>query len=341
MLQILPDGAGTLASQWTRRIRLRHLEVLLTIARHGSLTAAAVALDITQPAVSQWLADIEAAAGVRLFDRGRRLRPTAYAAPLIAHAERVLQDARRTLAEVQAIRSGGSGRVRIGAMPVAAATLVPAAVLRLRTQSPGIELTLVHDIAATLWAQFERDELDLLVTRLDARARGSGLPQWRLFPDQHRILCRAGHPLAGRPRVAWRDAVRHPWLMPPAGTPLHQALHATFEAAGVPVPTTMLTSTSVATNVALIRQSDALGVQSGAVAADLQAQGRLVTLPLKLVHDSGDVGLVWREPTPGPVLAVVLQAFVDAAQALQPAGATPRTGRQSNSVSSSSTRRPT
>lgn len=264
-----PDDPQSAAALWTRRMRLHHLDVLLAIARHGSLTAAAAALDITQPAMSQWLADIEAAAGVRLFERGRRLRPTAYAAPLVAHAERVLQDARRTLAEVQAIRSGGSGRVRIGAMPVAAANLVPAAVLQLHAQAPGIELTLVHDIAATLWAQFERDGLDLLVTRLDARTLGSGLPQQRLFADQHRILCRPGHPLAGRPRVAWRDAVRHPWLMPPAGTPLQQALHATFVAAGVPLPTTMLTSTSVPTNVELMKRSDALGVQSGAVSAEI------------------------------------------------------------------------
>jgi DNA-binding transcriptional LysR family regulator len=63
------------------------------------------ALDITQPAVSQWLADIESAAGARLFERGRRLRPTPFAAPLLAHAERVLQDAQRALGEVQAIRS--------------------------------------------------------------------------------------------------------------------------------------------------------------------------------------------------------------------------------------------
>ena len=55
-----PDPADA-AAPWVRRIRLRHLEVLLTIARHGSLTAAAAALEITQPAVSQWLADIEAA----------------------------------------------------------------------------------------------------------------------------------------------------------------------------------------------------------------------------------------------------------------------------------------
>ena len=310
------DDVTVAGALWTRRIRLRHLEVLLAIARYGNLTAAASALDITQPAMSQWLADIESAVGARLFDRGRRLRPTPFAAPVIGHAERVLQDVHRTLAEVQAIRSGGSGRVRIGAMPVAAATLVPAAVLRLRKQAPGIELTLVQDIAATLRSQMERDELDLLVTRLDARTLASGLPQQRLFKDRHCVLCRVGHPLAGRARVAWRDAVRYPWLMPPPGTPLHLALHASFEVAGVPVPAKMLTSTSVPTNVALIRSSEALGVQSGAVTAELLAQGSVATLPLKLVHDTGDVGLVWREPTPGPVLATVLQVFMDLAKGM-------------------------
>lgn len=314
------EGTDAATAHWTRRIRLRHLEVLLTIARHGSLTAAADAVGITQPAMSQWLADIEAAAGVSLFERGRRLRPTPFAAPMLAHAERVLQDARRTLAEVQTIRSGGTGRVRIGAMPVAMAALVPAAVLRLREQSPGIALTLEQDIAANLLLRLERDELDLLVTRLDTRTLDSGLPQRRLFRDQHRLVCRPGHPLAGRARVAWRDAVRYPWLMPPTGTPLHEALTATFAKAGVPLPETLLISTAMAANIELLRHSDALSVQSGASSADLLSRGVLAALPLKLVHNTGDVGLVWREATPGPALGAVLQAMMDTSALLDSAG---------------------
>jgi DNA-binding transcriptional LysR family regulator len=308
----VPVPADAAALQWTRRIRLRHLEVLLTIARSGSLTAAAAALDITQPAVSQWLADTESAAGARLFERGRRLRPTPFAAPLLAHAERVLQDAQRALGEVQAIRRGGSGRVRIGAMWVATAALVPAVVMRLHERSPGIELSLVEDIAASLWAQFDRNEFDLLVTRLDARALGSGLQHRRLFQDQHRVVCGPNHPLALSKRVAWREAVRYPWLMPPAGSPLHGALSETFAAAGVAPPPALLTSTSLPANIELLRRSDALGVLSGAVAAGSLTRGLLAALPLKLVHDTGHVGLVWREATPGRALAAVLQAFVDA-----------------------------
>lgn len=310
-----PEPPGAALAQWTRRIRLRHLEVLLTISRHGSLTAAAGALGITQPAVSQWLADIEAAAGARLFERGQRLRPTPFAATLVAHAERVLQDAGRAIAEVASLRDGGTGRVRVGAMPVACASLVPRAVLALRTRAPGIELSLVEDIAARLWVDFERNELDVLVTRLDARALGAGLPHRRLFADRHRVVCGPRHPLARRARPGWRDAVRHPWLMPAAGTPLHEALKATFAAAGVAPPTVLLTSVSPTVNVALMRETDVLGVQSGAVARRMQAQGALVALPLALKHDTGDVGLVWRDAEPGAALAEVLRAFVEASAA--------------------------
>jgi DNA-binding transcriptional LysR family regulator len=91
-------------------------------------------------------------------------------------------------------------------MPVATAALVPAAVMRLREQAPGVELSLVEDIAAGLWAQFERNEFDLLVTRLDARTLGSGLQQRRLFQDQHRMVCRPG--------TRWRAGLASPGAMP-------------------------------------------------------------------------------------------------------------------------------
>jgi DNA-binding transcriptional LysR family regulator len=289
--------------------------VLLCIHRHGSLTATAAALGISQPAVSQWLADIEAAAGAPLFLRGQRLRPTPFAAPLLAHAERVLNDAERTLAEVQVIRAGGSGRVRIGTMQVGAAALVPAVVLRLRADSPGIEISLVEDVTAGLWARFERNELDLLVTRLDPRALASGLPRRRLFADRHRVVSGPRHPLAHRRRLSWSEAARYPWLMPTTGTPLHEAVVATFASAGSAAPLVLVTSISGMANMVLLGETDALGLMSSVVAARMAQQGLVGALPLTLSPDVGDVGLVWREPAPGPALAAVLQAFSDENQA--------------------------
>ena len=297
------------ASTWLHRIRFRHLEVLLAISRHGSLTAAAAALDITQPAVSQWLADIEAAVGARLFVRGRRLQPTPFAAPVLAHAERILNDAQRVIGEVNALRRGGTGTLRLGVMQVAAASVVPAVVLRLQKESPGIQLTLIEDVAAGLWARFERNELDLLVTRLDPVALASGLPYRRLFTDRHHVVCGPRHPLVARRRLAWRDLAPFPWLMPTLGTPLRDAVEMTLAGAGVAQPIELLSSVSSTTNPILLNETEALGVLSASAAANLQRHGVIHTLPLVLTHDVGDVGLVWREATPGPALAALLKAF--------------------------------
>lgn len=294
---------------WTRRLRLRHLEVLLAIGRQRSLTAAGAELGISQPAVSQWLADIEAAVGAALFERGARLKPTPLAAPLLAHARRVLNDIERTAAELDAVRAGGSGRVRIGTMQVGAAALVPAVVLRLRREAPGIELALQDDGIAGLWGRFEREELDLLVTRLDSRALGSGLPQRQLFADSHRVVCAPHHPLARRRRLSWADAMRYPWLMPTPGTPLSDALHSTLTRVGVAPPHCLVTSVSATANAVLLDETEALGLMSSAVAARAQRKGQVVGLPLVLAPDVGHVGLVWRESPPGPALAAVLAAF--------------------------------
>jgi DNA-binding transcriptional LysR family regulator len=304
-----PDPPGSISSAWMRRLRLRHLEVLIAIGRHGSLTRAGAALGISQPAVSQWLADIEAAVGGALFVRGQRLRPTPLAAPLLEHAQRVLNDIERTSAELDAVRSGGTGRVRIGTMQVGAVAIVPAVVMRLRRESPGIELALQEDVTAGLWARFERNELDLLVTRLDARARDSGLPQRVLFADPHRVVCAPDHPLSRRRRPSWADAARYPWLMPPAGTPLEQAFRATLAHSGAARPEVLAVSVAATANLVLLEKTQALCLVSSVLAARLQRQGLAVGLPLVLSPDVGDVGLLWRESSPGPALAAVLEAF--------------------------------
>ncbi|MBU1359626.1 MAG: LysR family transcriptional regulator, partial [Gammaproteobacteria bacterium] len=72
-----------------RRLRLRHLEILLAVERHGSLTATAEALGVSQPAVSQWLAEIESALGVPLFVRGRQIQPSPYLPVALRHARRM------------------------------------------------------------------------------------------------------------------------------------------------------------------------------------------------------------------------------------------------------------
>jgi DNA-binding transcriptional LysR family regulator len=78
-----------------RRLRLRQVHLLQEIARQPSLTAAAEVLNMTQPAVSQQLADIEAALGVTLFERGKGVHPTAYGEAALRWAAQTVASARQ------------------------------------------------------------------------------------------------------------------------------------------------------------------------------------------------------------------------------------------------------
>ena len=309
MKKLQPNSKKMDAQNLLRRIRYRHLQVLLAVARHGSLTAAAASLDITQPAVSQWLSDIESAVGGRLFVRGQPLKPTALAAPLLAHAVRMLNDAQRVVEEVNAINAGAIGMVRMGAMQVAAASLVPNVLLKFQEEFPAINLSLIEDVAAGLWARFERNELDLLVTRLDARAIESGLPQRRLFVDQHRVVCGLKHPLLSRKKIQWKDISAYPWLMPTLGTSLRNAVEMTFAREGIAFPRILLSSVSPTSNPIFLNSTNALAIMSSAAASTLEKNGVLRTLPLTLTQEIGDVGLVWRETSPGPSLSALINAF--------------------------------
>ncbi|MBF5004703.1 LysR substrate-binding domain-containing protein [Diaphorobacter caeni] len=290
------------------------MEVLLAIARCGSITAAADALGSTQPAVSQWLSEIEAALGVPLFVRGRQIRATAYLAPVRRHARRMVADSHALGDELRAVSVGATGCVRMGVMLAAAVELVPAAIVEMQSEPSGPHLQIVEDIAAGLWTRFERSELDILVGRLDERAFGGGLLQETLFDDLHAVVVRTGHPLARKRTLRWSDVRDCPWVLPPPETALRRALDASFLDHGLAPPRAWLESASTTVTEEVLRRTDAIGVLSGAAARRNQARRLLSALALRLSSNVGPIGMVWDAREPSLALVAVLDALRNAAK---------------------------
>ena len=296
-------------SRWLRRLRLRQVELLQELARQTSLTAAAARLNMTQPAVSQQLADIEAALGVTLFERGKGLRPTVYGEAALRWAAQTLAGAEQLDQELAALRTGASGLVRIGVMLVAAVDLMPRVVARLAQEDATLRLVLHEDIMQGLWTRLVGAELDLVVGRIDERVRASPLPHEALYEDKHCIAVRPGHPLARRKRPAWPETLHQPWVLPPENTALRRAVTATFLAHGLPAPAVRVESNSLTVTQAILRGSDCLGVMSGSAGRRAQADGLLRMLPLELTGHELPVGAVWRESTPSAAVAKVLEVL--------------------------------
>src|SRR5215469_13095322 len=121
------------------------LRVLVAVARHGSVTAAARALNYAQPSVSHHIARLEAETGTQLLERvGRGIRLTEAGQLLAERAEEIIGRLDSAEAELAAHVGLRSGRVRLAAFPSALGTLVPAAAARLAAETPSLEFMLTE-----------------------------------------------------------------------------------------------------------------------------------------------------------------------------------------------------
>jgi DNA-binding transcriptional LysR family regulator len=124
---------------------VNRLRVLVAVARHGSVTGAARALNYAQPSISHHIARLEAETGARLLQRaGRGVRLTDAGRLLAERAEEIigrLDAAENELAAHVGLRQG---RVRLASFPSALGTIVPAAAARLEAESPGMDLMLAE-----------------------------------------------------------------------------------------------------------------------------------------------------------------------------------------------------
>src|SRR6266850_4857129 len=127
-----------------RRMKLLDLHILMAVAQAGSMNKAAVALNMSQPAISRSIAELEHAVGVRLLDcNARGVEPNAYGRALLDGGTAVFDDLRQAVKNIESLADPTAGEVRIGSNPPVAASFVTAVIDRLSRRHPGITFHLV------------------------------------------------------------------------------------------------------------------------------------------------------------------------------------------------------
>src|SRR5271168_3031693 len=106
----------------SRRLKLRHLDVLQVVAQWGSMAKAAEHLAISQPVVSKTIADLENALGVRLFDRTPKgVEPTLYGRALLKRSLAIFDDLKTSVSEIEFLADPTAGQLQIGSSEIMAA----------------------------------------------------------------------------------------------------------------------------------------------------------------------------------------------------------------------------
>lgn len=207
------------------RMRLHHIELIDAILRTGSLTEAAEALHISQPAASKLLANAEIRLGYKLFERIKgRLHPTREAgilAPQISRLKQELLSLRRLAHNLKHLQQG---HLRVGSTPAVGLGLLPTVIRRVHEQQPGITIHLNTHHTSELVAGLQARELDLVIT-YDTADR----PGIKRIPLGQTELVLVSRSIQQNP-IPLSEIPREPFIAlearDPSGIVLHQALDA-------------------------------------------------------------------------------------------------------------------
>ncbi|MEH6647301.1 LysR family transcriptional regulator [Sulfitobacter sp.] len=158
-----------------RQIKMRHLSAFVETVRCGSLKAASERINLTQPAISKTLKDLETILGATLLHRDRGgIELTREGAVFQQFAEQGLAALSHGLSSLDALSAGTATPLRIGALPSVAADLLPDVILRFADLSPATPVTVEDGRIGDLVGRLRSGDLDLVVGRMGRPRRWQG-----------------------------------------------------------------------------------------------------------------------------------------------------------------------
>jgi LysR family transcriptional regulator of abg operon len=300
------------AAQLVARLRFRHLQLMMELQRGGSLRAAAQVLNLTQPALSKALAEIESAFGFALFTRtARGLTPTARGEVALRGAALLLRELAHVRDEA-ASGDGGAAILRIGAPPFVAQGYLPKVLLTLARRDPPVRVQLLEERVPLLMKALVAGEVDALITTYPAHMPEAGtvaLVYEKLFDAGFLVLAPPAHPLVRARQVDWQRLAREPWIMPAPSSMVRRVIEDAFMRAGVVPPTPLVESTSPVTNVQLIAAGIGIGAAPESTARHAISLGQVKRVRVQPEIAPGPVALIYRAGVESSRVAVLKAAL--------------------------------
>ena len=196
----------------------RRLLTFREVARRRSFSRAGEELALTQPAVSQQVSSLERQLGVRLLERGPGgPTPTEAGALLLAHADAIADRLAQADAQVAELAAAERETLRVGAFPSALASVIPAAIARLREQLPDVQVEATEGSGDELGAAVAAGTLHAAMCFQDADAeprRPHGTERHELGAEAMLAVLPPGHSLAGRAKLRLDELADDTWTAP-------------------------------------------------------------------------------------------------------------------------------
>lgn len=300
------------------RLKLKQLRLLIAVGKHNNIQNAARELNVSQPAATKMIKDLELDFEVQLFTRTNRgVIPTPYGEALIRHGKLIFSQVSNAAQELDDLNEGSSGGIVVGTLLAASPQLLPQAIALLLEDRPKVAIKVIEGTNEVLIPALKSGEIDLIVGRLPSQRHRSDLQQVPLFDEKILVVARRGHPLVANSQLSFADLKPYGWILPPVETTLRRQLDQFFVRQQQYVPSVAIESVSYLTNRAVLQAGDFIGLMPAHVAAQDIASGLLQEIPWSLPIDDGPVGVTFRNANQlSPAAAGFLQALKGVASAM-------------------------
>ncbi|KDP86974.1 sporulation protein [Cupriavidus sp. SK-3] len=286
--------SGRLQHSLATRLKFRHLTLLLALEKQRSVSRVAAEMNLSQPAVTKALHEVEEIFLAPLFIRARRgLEPTATGSAVLAHARLVMADTEALGHELTAIEAGLHGRLRLGVIPYVSTAVLDAVCAHCLEQTPAVSVLVHEGTTDELVAALRAHEIDCAIARIYC-SPGEDIVQTQLYAEEPTIVV---HAAAARRLSAsaldWGKLAGLDWILPPDHTPIRRTIDTLFATASAAPPVAIVETFSIKTMAALLRvRPRAITIVPRGVAEELVARGGAM-LSHALQWDLPAVGAIW------------------------------------------------
>ncbi len=290
-------------------LKLKHLVLLETLARTSNMHLAAEQMNLSQPALSKMLKEIESLLGFTIFERLPRSMPaTALGKHVIAYAERVLNDAKHFVEDIEMLRLGGHGFLKIGGIFAATAVMIPNSIIEIKKQWPLLSIDVVEQTSDHLMEMLSEHTLDLAVGRFTQATQSQYFDFQALAPEPFCIVVNNKHPCANKKFCSLEELLEWPWVLYPKGTPIREKMEAAFAHANVKIPLNTVNTMSMQTFLQMLSGAPMIAMLPEAMVSQQVQDGKLCMIETDLILEAQDYGILTRKGEP---ISEIAQTFVN------------------------------
>jgi LysR family pca operon transcriptional activator len=280
------------SDQVKRRLKLKDLDVFMAVAAVGGMGKAAERLNLSQPAISKAIADLEQALGVRLLDRSRQgVEPTAYGTALFKRGTAVFDELRQSINDIEFLSDPTAGELRIGVVEGIASALAAPLIQRLSMKHPRMTFSVEVAGTAKLCSELSKRGIELVVAKtngpLPADQQGE-----TLFNDPLVVVTAATNPLTRRRTIALADLLDEPWTFEPPDTFFGGLAAKAFSGVGLTPPKATIMTNSRNFQYALLETGRFLAFHPAFVLSLPRKYHTFKALPIALPHTRSPVQII-------------------------------------------------